>query len=360
VAVAPIPDLARADRLIEAFMARTANLVTMDTPRGRAAARELLELLADADADMARRLRIWNRYNGGPEMRFTEASLLAYRAQIGEVLDYVKRRLEGLTNAEAMAAAETSLARTGRLLNGLNRAFAGVKQPLRFEQALITRMRPSLLARHATSVDRYGASMVRQLELELSRGLASGMTQGQMVRRLIKMKGPQGVVSLSAVEVQPGMVVRIRTGYVPEGLFVARRGWAWRVVRTEVAEAQNAVSQRIVETGRETFPDMKRKILAVMDLRTANDSLGVHGQIRAVGEEFVDGAGRRYLRPPSRPNDRETLIPWRERWPETAHSRPLTQTQQQEIAERNEQWQERWERRSRARARRMAARARQA
>ncbi len=340
-------------------MRRTAALVTLDTPRGRAAARELLELLVDADADLARRLRIWNRYNGGPEMRFTEASLVAYRAQVGEVIGYVQRRLEGLTNAEALAAAQTSLNRTGRLLRGLDRAFTGIVQPLRFEQALITRMEPSLLARHATSVDRYGASMIRAAELELSRGFASGLTQGQMVQRLVRMKGPQGVVSLAAVEVQPGMVVRLRTGYIPEGLFVARRGWAWRIVRTEVAEAQNAVSERIVETGARTFADMKRKILAVMDQRTAQDSIGVHGQVRAIGEEFVDGAGRRYLRPPSRPNDRETLIPWRERWPETQRSRPLTATERRAMTDRNEEWQEQQQRRRRrARARQRARAAR--
>lgn len=355
-----VPDIPRADRVIEAFMTRTANLVTLDTPRGRAAARELLQLLMDADADMTRRLKTWNRYNGGGEARFTEASLVAYQAQIMEVIGYVRSRLLGLTNAEALAAAETSLRNTARLFNSLERAFTGITQPLRLEQAMVARLRPSLLARHATSVDRYGMSMIRDMQRTLSTGLASGRTQYQMMQQLRWMGGPRGVVSLAAVEIQPGLVVRIREGVIPEGLFVQRRSWAWRIVRTEVAEAQNAVSERIVETGHRQFPDMKRKILAVMDNRTANDSIGVHGQIRAIGENFVDGAGRRYLRPPSRPNDRETLIPWRERWPETPRSRPLTQAQQREMAERNAELQEGAQRRRRraraARERRAAAR----
>lgn len=61
---------------------------------------------------------------------------------------------------------------------------------------------------------------------------------------------------------------------------------------------------------REEHPHIGKKILAFFDQRTAYDSVMVHGQIRALEDSFIDGAGRVYLMPPSRPNDRETVIPW--------------------------------------------------
>jgi len=346
------PSITRADTVIRDFMARTARLVTLDTRGGRATARELLRVLRDADRDMERRLNWWVRHHGGgAERRFSEASLVAYRAQITEVIGFVERRLLGMTGDQALAAAATSLRRTSSLINNLEEAFTGIASPLRLDEALITRLEPSLLARSATSVDRYGTSMITRMQEELAKGFASNMTQGQMVDRLINMGGPRGAVSMRAVEVSPSMVVRVSQEMIPEGLFVRYRGWAWRVVRTEVAEAQNAASQLQATEAAKVFPDMKRKILAVMDKRTAADSLGVHGQVRGLRELFTDGAGRQYLRPPSRPNDRETLIPWRERWPSTSRSRPLSQARQRELNERNQAWQAE---RTRARRRRRA------
>jgi len=306
-------------------------------------------MLNQADAELERRLNLWVAVNGGDEMRFTEASMLAYRAQMESVLAYLEPVLAGLTSAQALRASELSLARTQALLRKLEKAFTGVAVPLRLDEAIIMRLQPSLLARHATSVDRYGKAMIRQIQLELSQGFLEGVSQREMVNRLVgRVVGPRGMVSLRAVEISPGVVVRTLEELIPEGLFVRKRSWAWRIVRTEVAEAQNATSQKSYEEATETLPDMQRKIMAVLDERAAQDSLGVHGQVRALDKPFVDGAGRVYMRPPSRPNDRETLIPWRPHWPNTKRSRPLTKAEQEKLWERNEAWQAE---RRRARAR---------
>jgi len=333
--------IASADAAIERFLLRSDALITCSDRTGRAAARELLQLLVDADAEMARRLKWWVRSRGGGgSVRFSEASLVAYRAQVAPLIQLVSDRLEGITNTVSLRAARVAMRSERRLFAQLEEAFTGVVRPLRIDEALVMRTRPSLLARHATSVDRYGSAMVRRMEASLAQGMAEGVSQFEQVQRLRLMGGPRGYVSMRAVEVQPGMVVRVSQEYIPEGLFVRHKNWAWRIVRTETAEAQNAVNIGGIEEGRGEFPDMQKKILAMIDLRTAADSIAVHGQIRATDEYFVDGAGRRYLRPPSRPNDRETIIPWRPHWSETPRSRPLTEQQRATMVERNTKWQE--------------------
>lgn len=345
--------IAEADLVIERYLSRIQALITLDTPEGKAAAAQILRLLVAADASLASRLREWNALHGGGEMRFSEASMLAYRAQMADVLTYVKARLSGITEIEAMNAARTSAVATSRLFATLEREFEGIAVPLRLDEAVIMRMRPSLLARHATSVDRYGMSMIDVMQETIAQGFAEGISQYEMTNRLVQMGGPKGLVSVSATEISPGVVLRLAEEEIPEGLFVRHRYWAERIVRTEVAQAQNNVNYEAIGEGVSEFPDMKKKILAVMDNRTAWDSIAVHGQVRAKNENFVDGAGREYLFPPARPNDRETIIPWRDGWPDTEHSRELTQSERESRWERNKQWQENRARR-RARAKRAA------
>jgi hypothetical protein len=62
---------------------------------------------------------------------------------------------------------------------------------------------------------------------------------------------------------------------------------------------------------------------AALDDRVAEDSLVLHGQVVAVGANFVMPPDPRvspklwnqtYAQPPNRPNDRSVLLPWRPRW----------------------------------------------
>lgn len=307
-------------------------------------------MLAESEASLRDRLDAWVAAHGGPTGRFTEASLEAFIVQTQATVRYVQQRLSGIVSGEAERVAIETAARHHGLVRRLEREFTGVAIPPRSQEALIARVRPSLLARHATSVDRYGEAMIRRITGELGQGFVEGVGQRQMVDRLVRLQGPRGMVSLRAVEVQPGMVVRVSERSIPEGLFVRHRNWAWRVVRTEVAEAQNAVSEAQILDDERELGQMRKKIIAVMDLRTAQDSIGVHGQVRRPNEMFRDGAGREYLRPPSRPNDRETIIPWRPHWAESDVTRPLSQARRREMWQRNQEWQqERQERRQSAR-----------
>ena len=312
------------DGVIERFVARADASLTLRDPRGRARARELLELLADADRDLERRLQREAERFGGRTARATGATMEQYQAQIQAVTARVQERLGGVVTGSATDAAAESVRRTSTLMTRLEQRFTGIARPIRLDEAVSLRLQPSLLNRHATSVDRYGESMIRTFRREMSAGILAGDTQHQLMQRLVGLAGPRGDVSLRAVEMQPGMVVRLAEEFIPEGLFVRYRSWAWRIVRTETAHAQNAAAVESIVAARDEFPDMQKKILATFDNRTAADSVAVHGQVRPVDQPFEDGAGRVYMYPPARPNDREVVIPWRPAWTNTDHTRPPT------------------------------------
>ena len=298
--------------------------------------RSLLEVLRGADRRLAEVLRRSARHIGGLESRFGVSQAAVYRAQIGVVTRQVEARLAGLTEAQSAHAVAEAAAHTVGLLRTMERRFTGIVAPLPIDAVSIlagarANVVPSLLRMHATSVDRYGLSMIGEFERRIAVGMASGMTQGQMVDLLCEHAGPRGVVSLAAREIGSGRVKRIITESIAEGLFARYRSWAWRIVRTETSRAYNlAKEDAIWQCSAAGLDGMRKKILAHFDDRTAEDSVYVHGQVKAQGELFVDGAGRQYTAPPGRPNDRETLIPWRAHWPETASSRPLSPSEVQE------------------------------
>ena len=88
----------------------------------------------------------------------------------------------------------------------------------------------------------------------------------------------------------------------------ARRFVAERIARTELSSAYHAAHLSTLEQVRDNGLPVQKTCIAVFDSRTAQDSVSVHNQIRELDEEFEDGAGRRYLAPPGRPNDREKMV----------------------------------------------------
>lgn len=297
-----------------------------------AAPADVLALLQEADKRLKARLSRSARASVGKgSLRFTEAQAVAYQMQADVVVRYVKKRLLGLTDAEARRVIARTVRDTVTDLERLDAAFSGIVTPLRIREAatmagITHRTTRSLLEQHATSVDRYGEAMIRQFRGIMWRGLLEGVSSAQMVDALVGHGGPRGPrVSLAArVDPVTGKVIRLREESIPEGLFVRKRYWAERVVRTEVAHSQNeARLQTMSEARTADFPDLGKKILAMMDNRTALDSLYVHGQVRPLEGLFADGAGRQYQRPPARPNDRETIVPWRLAWAETEYTEPI-------------------------------------
>lgn len=332
----PSPEQIRsADALIARTIKQAGKIISLRTPEGRRVAEALVVMLEEADRSLARRLYRIARRQGGLKATFTVASATAYRAQIQLVTQYVQKRLLGMTEKQAAWAVRSSYKETAQLIAELETRFMGIGVPLRLGEAsvmnpIINGSKSSLLAQHATSVDRYGAGMIGEFEKRIRVGLIEGKTHYQMTKDLVGHGGPKGTVSMAAKEVSPGVVERLREEQIGEGLFVRYKYWAHRIVRTETAHAyQQTKLDTYQEVATHQMPDMQKKILAVLDNRTAPDSIAVHGQIRPINGYFIDGAGRQYQRPPARPNDRETIIPWRPHWPETPRSRELSADERQ-------------------------------
>jgi len=291
---------AAADRTIREVIRRSdrAILSTAD-------ARRTLRMMEAADAELARRLvRVLGRSGG--DITYSAAKIMSTREQIAVVVERTRRQLgrqvyeasRTLSTAGVLDAVET--------ITRLERQFSGIADitldidRARTLQSIATENLGSLLARHEVSVGNYGIHMIGRFELALSQGLLQGDTQAEMVTRLTGHGGGRGV----------------------QGVFRKQDYWARRIVRTESSYAYNQANWKANRRASAQFGDMGKKILAIFDRRTAADSVYVHGQIRQVDEPFIDGAGRVYQHPPGRPNDRETVIPWRMAWPETATSRP--------------------------------------
>lgn len=250
---------------------------------------------------------------------WTHADAQASLVLVHEAFATLAPRFRHLLQANAALAWENGVRGTVGLLThfekraGGGKVEGGVLRPLALAEALALQ-RP-LLMRHATSVDRYGQHMIGVITRELQGGIARGASYYEMTERLTGLRGPRGNVSLRAAENPDGTVSRLVTERIPEGLFVRHRGWAERIVRTEMAHASNAGAMDEMRAEKATrYPDLGKRLIETFDRRTADDSRAAHGQVRELAGLFVDGKGRQYDHPPGRPNDRGVVIPWRERW----------------------------------------------
>jgi hypothetical protein len=294
--------LARADRLILAGHGST------------------LQILQDADLALSKRLHRIAQRHGGPDGSYTEAHALLYREQIRLVTAYMQNRLAGKTAEQAREAIKFGVKQTVETATMLERRFTGITRPLALhsqimQDEIVRGTGASMIRRNESSWQRYGEVMTRSFERVLRVAQVTGMTQSETISRIVKA-GAHGGINAAGLHVNEPGYFPAPTGYVD------RRYWAERIVRTETASALNSASLNTMQGFKNTdFPDMKKKILAHFDNRTAPDSMAVHGQIRPLDGYFMDGAGRQYLNPPGRPNDRETVIPWRDHWEELEATR---------------------------------------
>lgn len=307
-------DEALAERAVEQTLGR-ADRVYGHSPQA------LKQMLADADKALAIKLAAIQKKHGGPTGKFTEENAKLVRQQIQTAQKYVDQRLLGLTHGQATKAVALSVKDTVKLSKSLEKRFTGISKPLNLEQAavmdpLVSGTNSSLLSRHKSSVQRYGQSMVADFERVIRTGFVEGMSNHEVIRRMVSTGAISGITALSLSSLEPAHFPK-PTGYM------RKQYWAERIVRTETAYAYNRANLDTLKAAQGSdFPDMQKKILATFDKRTAPDSIAVHGQIRDLDKNFRDGRGREYMHPPARPNDRETVIPWRPEWKELPNTVP--------------------------------------
>ena len=288
---------------------------------GQTGRRALFQILLRTQAELDVRLRAI------PSGAWTSSSLESTMVLVREALAGLDPRFRDLLAKNHEKAAALGQGSTVDLLTlfekraGRGVVEGGAIRPLALREALA--MGQLEIERHATSLDRYGRYMTQAIRGELQTGIVQGASFAEMKALLVGIRGPRGVVSLAARANADGSVTRTQVGNVPRGLFVERAGWAERIVRTEGMAALAQGANEEVRAQKARFPSLKRKLIETFDKRTAHDSYVAHGQVRDLDEEFFDGK-HHYLTPPGRPNDRASLVPWRDEWAENETTRERT------------------------------------
>lgn len=164
---------------------------------------------------------------------------------------------------------------------------------------VIDKRKSSLMRMHEATTARMGARTVAKVEEQLAVSLASGESSAEAVDRVQE---------------------------VTEGEF-----WqAERIVRTEVAYAQNAATADGIEEIQKEVPEMRMRWTEhvtddgePMDDRVGADSIAMHAQLDVDGvftmPDDAEGVwagllGETWDHPPNRPNDRSVLTPWMLDW----------------------------------------------
>lgn len=92
------------------------------------------------------------------------------------------------------------------------------------------------------------------------------------------------------------------------------RVWkAQEIIRTELLNAYNESSLVGLQEAAKEIEGLKKQWLATLDGRTGADSIALNGQVREVDKPF-DYAGKPIDRPPTRPNCRCRVIPYKDDW----------------------------------------------
>lgn len=167
----------------------------------------------------------------------------------------------------------------------------------------------TLLGSHERSLARYGAHMIGRIDDEVSTGISLGETHTQVVDRIM------GTADLEFYQAE-------------------------RIARTELSYAGNSTSRGSIEAESEIlngtvytqWHENADEDGRPLDTIVCVDSLALHGQIAAAGEEFEQPptsvfpdfkgrtevpaylVGKTWPVPPNRPNDRSIVAPWRPHW----------------------------------------------
>jgi len=235
-------------------------------------------------------------------------SVLQMRQLLAQVREGQARTAAALANGMKPILKDTqadAIRGAAKTITKLEKQFTGAEIVLPLEEAatfsgLIQKRTSSMIRANAASWARYGSNVTQKVEQELSLALMTGETPNQAIDRVMS---------------------------------ASNTAWwqAERIVRTETAYAFNASHADAIAVAAGELDDMMQRWTEFVDDRTGRpldarvgvDSLVLHGQVAAVGQQFIMPNdprvsakmwGKAYAQPPNRPNDRAILLPWRPGW----------------------------------------------
>jgi hypothetical protein len=216
---------------------------------------------------------------------YSAAHYNATLAQVDSIMLEASKRAKSQFRLVDRVLSEQGVADTIRQVRFAENRFSGVsrvlpvKPALRFVQK--AERRRSVIRGFSESIARYGSSMVGEIERVMATSTIAGINPDD------------------AIDAVAGV----------DKAFEDERWKAERIWRTEGANAYEAAKLDTATHLNEAHDlELQKRLEAVFDARTGADSRYVDGQTVGLDELFQDNVGRRYARPPNRPNDRETLV----------------------------------------------------
>lgn len=274
------------------------------------AMRAMLPVLKEAQAELQRDLEKWLGDRADGNERFTAFRYRQALLQVNAALKKVRElepALLTVLDAAGRNAGVTATKHVVKQVDYYSKKFQGAAYPIPLDQAAaIAEGRSLMIPRFVTSAARYAGKVGDDIKQQLAVGMLKGESLDELTNRLVKLRGPRGLVALRGIKGQRGAIVE----HISEGLFRRYRYWAERVVRTEVLSAYNAVADASLRQYATQDNEIKRRWNAAGDWRTCSICRGLDGEVTDVDKPFKGG----YESAPAHPNCRCNVGPWKDRW----------------------------------------------
>lgn len=268
-----------------------------------------LELLRVERAELKRlrtiyeegRKEVLDRLMAAGSGTFTEQHLRVSQAQIEAGLGAMIQKIEGATGASMVTQLENGVRQTLAQINFWEPDFqGGATGAIRLDALRkVTTPQGLLLHKFDNSLRSYGQGLVAETQ-----------------RRL----GVHLVLRSGWSEMSLDIAGRLKKNGIKGSLWKAER-----IVRTEMADAINAGHHAALEAAEEVLVGLKRQWDSTIDMRTSEECIALHEQIRKINEAF-EALGQKFARPPAIPNCRSQEIPFHPRWrDEKPKKRPTEQ-----------------------------------
>lgn len=272
------------------------------------AAAGMLPYLAAAQHEVAAALAEWVKNIPDGNARFTyqrlAGTLLQLRGAQDAVAQLAPAMYQQLTETYppmARDAVEGMRSEYARMLTIFGGAENGPAPRLDLDTARILADREQLLiSRFASSAERYGGDVFRDIQGELVKGILANETFTEVVNRLVRIGGPTGSVLTGGAAAE----------HIAEGLFKRYRYWAHRLVRTELQHAANLTLDDGIRRLAAITPGLVRRWDASVDRRLCRYCFELHGTTAPIGGTFAGGIDTA----PAHPNCRCRVGAWRAEW----------------------------------------------
>lgn len=210
------------------------------------------------------------------------------------------------------AAGELSIRNLGQQVARFGEVFGETVTPIDLDTAaLLARGDKLRLKKYRTSAARYAGQVGEDIRHQFAVSVARNETFAQLKARLVRLGGPSGLVYTRGKEGDPGAIAE----HIADGLFKKYRGWAERLVRTEMIGAYNDNHSAAIDLLNEsrdadTTSEYLKRWDASLDKRICPTCADLDRRAVAAGGLFLG----KYAHPPAHPNCRCVLVAWHASW----------------------------------------------